>query len=295
MAAKFNGIHAATITPFNKHGHIDLEDFATHLDFLAQEGCHGVLLSGTTGEGPSLSIEERQMLLANASANKQGLTLLAGTGTANLPDTIELTRAAYDLGMDAVVVIPPFFYSDVDERGIHHYFKSIIDSAVPGDGKLFLYNNPRMCGFSLSLELITRLRDEYPDQIIGIKDSSYDFDYTCQLLKTLDNFKILVGDDTALPEALTLGGSGAITGLSNLFGKTLRQIYDHESGELDSVEIAEQLTSIREVFAGIPRIAGIKTVLKAWHIISTADVRLPLTGLTEDFEHLVFERLPQNV
>ena len=134
-AVPIEGVFAAAVTPLNTDGQLDLAALPRLIDFLAGRGCHGVLLLGTTGEGPSLSVAERSDVLREGLRHRAAawpdFKLLAGTGCASLSDTIALTRAAFDLGADAVVTLPAFYYKGVSPEGITAYFEQVVQRAVP--------------------------------------------------------------------------------------------------------------------------------------------------------------------
>ena len=129
------GVFAAAVTPLDASGAPDLAALPKLIDFLAGRGCHGVLLLGTTGEGPSFSVQERMEVVREGlryrAAAWPTLQILAGTGCANLADTIALTRTAFDLGVDAVVTLPAFYYKDVSPAGIASYYEQVLRAAVP--------------------------------------------------------------------------------------------------------------------------------------------------------------------
>src|SRR5574341_1590862 len=166
-----NGIYAAITTPFDSAGQPAYEQFQRLLRHLEVLGCHGVLIAGTTGEGPSLSVQERIALLKAAVAANSGLRLLAGTGAASLEDAIALARAAFDEGAAGIVVIPPFFYSRPSVSGLVDFYSRLIEAAVPSGGAVYLYHNPAVSAPLIEPELISRLIDRYPEQVVGIKDS----------------------------------------------------------------------------------------------------------------------------
>src|SRR5690349_6797451 len=132
------GVYAAAVTPLTAELAPDLAALPALLDFLATRGCHGALLLGTTGEGTSFSVDEhiavfREGLRYRATA-RPDFRILAGTGAASPSDAATLTRAAFDLGADAVVTLPPFYYKNVSADGLAAYYDTLIRTAVPADG-----------------------------------------------------------------------------------------------------------------------------------------------------------------
>ncbi len=286
------GIFAASITPYDSNGSPDAEQLARHLVYLAGLGCHGALLCGTTGEGPSLDVAERSAIFhAAGRANRHGLILLAGTGASSLSDAINLTRAAYDAGLAGTVILPPFFFRDAPEGGVIGFFTTLIRHAVPADGKVLLYNNPRVSGVSLSVELVRRLRDAFPEQVIGIKDSTGDLAVAQAFCRDLEGFSVLVGSDRLLSDALATGCSGAITGMANRLGDRLRAVYDAHDAGSPTTALQRSLEKAITPFNDLPRIAALKYVLKRQGVIESETVRLPLLPLGEDQRALLDSRL----
>src|SRR5215216_7938104 len=133
------GVYAASVTPL--HGaygsKLDLESVPALLNFFASRGCHGIVLFGTTGEGPSFSPTERESLMraaCEARGHFQGFRLIAGTGTPSLSETIELTKLAFDLGYEGVLVVPPYYFRKATDNGLFLWFHELIQKAVPSDG-----------------------------------------------------------------------------------------------------------------------------------------------------------------
>lgn len=171
------GVYAASVTPIKPDSSFDFEAVPVLLRFLASRGCHGALFFGSTGEGPSFSPSEREALLRSVRAFRQqapGFRLLAGTGTPSLSETIDLTKLAFDLGYDGVLVLPPYYFRKATDDGLFNWFSALIQKAVPSDGYLLGYHFPNSAGIGFSLDLLSRLKDAFPKQFAGIKDSSHD-------------------------------------------------------------------------------------------------------------------------
>lgn len=282
MAASFRGVYAAAVTPYGPDGHPSGEQMASLLQHLSQRGCHGALVSGTTGEGPSLSVEERLAVFRAAAEARSGLLVLAGTGAASLEDAVTLTRGAFDAGCDAALVIPPFFFVQASDDGLFEFFAALMERAVPADGRVLLYHNPIMAAVGLSQPLIRRLRDSYPQQIVGIKDSSGDPAHTRALLETLPDFDVFVGNDRLLGEMAAAGGAGAVTLVANAFPDLARAVFDAcEAGD-DYTGAQARLDAAHAQLDGLSRIPAVKTLLKAGGVIQNDLVRPPLVALSDD-------------
>lgn len=281
-----SGVYAATVTPLLSTGAPDLEAIPPFLAFLAQRGCHGALLLGSTGEGPSFSTAERLAIFKAAAQVRQAypeFRLIAGTGSANLTDTLEMTRGAYDLGFEATLVLPPFYFRKVSDEGLLAYYRQVAAQAVPGDGWLLAYHFPGLIGVPLSLELLTRLKEGLPGQFMGIKDSSDDLSLTRALGERFGHdFVVLNGKDELLAEALLHQSSGAITALANLLSPDLRRVWEAHAGGRRDLPAEARLGAARLVWERYPPAAAfIKGLLARRHGFTEWSVRLPLLPLDE--------------
>lgn len=294
MTPDLAGIYAAAVTPFDEVGRPSYEQFQSVLRFLAQQGCHGVLVSGTTGEGPSLTVEERVGLFVAASTGGSDLKLIAGTGAASVEDAKYLSRSAFEHGASAIAVIPPFFFSNPAPEGVLAYYEAII-KAIPSDGIVLLYHNPAVTAPHISLDLITQLLERYPDQVRGMKDSSGDWSYTSAILERFPDFQVFVGNDRLLAQAVEKGGAGAITALAGAFPMLLRDVYDGVRRGEDTSMGQTRLVKAQQQFDGTPRIAAIKWVLKMANIIESDTVRPPNRGLTESEIEILDQRFSVHV
>ncbi|MDH5507698.1 MAG: dihydrodipicolinate synthase family protein [Anaerolineae bacterium] len=283
------GVYAAAVTPLKPDNTIDLEAIPALLDFLAVRGCHGALLLGTTGEGPSFAVEERRAIWQHAVKVREQhseFRLLAGTGSPSLDETIQLTKIAFDLGFDGVVTLPPYYFRTASEAGLLAWFSEVMQRAVPEDGMLLGYHFPQVSGVGLSLELLKRLRNAFPDKFSGIKDSSGDLDHGKLAAKTLGpEFAVLVGNDRIFSQALEGGAAGAITALANLYSEDLREIWDaFQVGEARP-ENQAQLDAGREILERYPPPAALlKALLAGIHNMPRWAVRAPLMPLDEGLE-----------
>jgi 4-hydroxy-tetrahydrodipicolinate synthase len=250
------GVYAAAVTPIRPDSSIDFESLPVLVNFLASRGCHGALFFGTTGEGPSFSPSEREALLRAAGAIRKdvpGFRLLAGTGTPSLDETIELTRLAFDLGCDGVVVLPPYYFRNATDDGLFKWFSGLIQKAVPSDGFLLGYHFPGVAGIGFSLDLLSRLKDSFPNQFAGIKDSSHDESFIVELGKRFGSeLAVFNGTDSHFHMALQHHASGAITAPANILSPGLREIWDlYQSGK-DPSEAQARLSKQRHILEKYP-------------------------------------------
>ena len=275
------GVFAAVVTPLKPDLSPDLEGLINLLQFLAKRGCQGVLLMGTTGEGPSFSLSERLSVFQTAAMARQDLPdlrFLAGTGTPSLEDTVFLTRSVFDLGYDGVVVLPPYYFRKVNDEGLFSWYSQVVIKSVPLDGAVLGYHIPPVTGVGFSLDLISKLQDSYPNQFIGIKDSSGDPEWAQSLGARFGNDLIVLnGNDRLFSLALKANASGCITAMANLISPLHRIVWDNfHAGVIDEIT-QEKLSGAREVFDRYPPMPPlIKLMLSRLHNFPTWRVKPPL-------------------
>lgn len=281
MNPNLSGIFAAAVTPLTSDDSSDVEAIPGLLAFLAGRGCHGVLLLGTTGEGPSFSSTERLHILQAGIRVREslpGLKLLAGTGTPSLSESIVLTKAAFDLGYDAAVVLPPYYYRKAGEAGLFAWFRELIQRAVPADGALLGYHIPGMTGIGFSLDLLARLIDAFPRKFAGIKDSSHDPEWACSLGEHFaEDLLVLTGTDSYLKLAMENHASGCITAPANLISPDLRCIWEGMKNGEDVTLLQENVTMVRQMlekYSPFPPL--LKALLAELHGFPLWRVRAPL-------------------
>jgi 4-hydroxy-tetrahydrodipicolinate synthase len=296
MMHPLRGVYAAAVTPLKPDLTPDLEAIPLLLDFLAGRGCHGILMLGTTGEGPSFSPEERLGILHAAANWREAaaggrIKLLAGTGTPSLGETSALTRTAFDLGYEGVVVLPPYYFRKATDEGLFRYFQELIRGAVPADGYLLGYHIPGTAGIGFSLELLGRLKEAFPGQFAGVKDSSHDEGLARQLGERFgDGLLVLNGTDSYLQTALESGAGGCITAPANLISPALRALWDsYQRGE-DVSALQERITRIRHLLEQTPPFPpALKALLAKVHGFPRWPVRPPLEDLPDEAADRVSE------
>ena len=261
------GIYSAAITPINIDFSPDLAGMPLLLTFLAQRGCHGALILGTTGEGPSFSPEQRIEILQAALEIRQDypkFRLLAGTGTPSLDETIRLTRTAFDLGMDGVVVLPPYYYRKVNDQGLFQWFSQVIENSVPEDRYFLGYHIPDVSGVPLSIELLARLKDAFPNQFTGLKDSSGNTTFAETLGSRFGkDLVVFTGNDRLLSFAMENQAAGCITACANLISPDLRKVWEaFNRGEKDP-STQEKINIARQVIERYPPLPSIIKCLLA--------------------------------
>jgi 4-hydroxy-tetrahydrodipicolinate synthase len=284
------GIFAAAVTPLTPDLAPDLDALLQLLDFFARRGCHGALLLGTTGEGPAFSLDERVAILRaglqHRAAALPGFKLLAGTGCANLPDTITLTRAAFDLGADAALALPPFYFKGVSPAGLVDYFDRLVRAAVPAGGRLLVYHIPQVSGVAIPAAALVELRQRFPGQLFGMKDSQDEWAHSLSILQQFPGFGLFLGSDSLLADGFAAGAVGAITALANVTSPLDRAVWDAHlaNGAAQSAGAAaqERLLRARQAVTGLPGPAALKSALADLFGFPFWPVRPPLQPLTPD-------------
>jgi 4-hydroxy-tetrahydrodipicolinate synthase len=281
--ADLAGVVPALVTPCYGDRRLAPDNLARHMRWAEGAGCDGVLLLGTTGEGPSLSVDERIAVLDAARDHAGDMLIMAGTGCASLRDTITLTRRAFELGADAAVVVPPFYYKQVTDDALVDTYRRLLDEAVPDDGLLVLYHIPQISGVGFSFEVIERLLGIDEARVAGIKDSSGDLAHGQALCRAFPNLRVFMGDDKLLHAGLQAGAVGCITAGANLFAPLSAAVYRaHRSGGGDAAHVQSRLTAARAALdAYKPFPASVKHLLALRYRTPGWDVLPPLAPLSE--------------
>jgi 4-hydroxy-tetrahydrodipicolinate synthase len=278
------GVWCPVLTPVDQYLRPDAARFVAHAQWLLDEGCHGLVVFGTTGEANSFSVGERVELLdAIVEAGLPHQRMLAGTGCCALTDTVRLTSHALSLGVAGVLALPPFYYKDLTDEALFNSFDQVIQRVGDTNFKLYLYHFPSLSGVPITPGLLERLGAAYPGVLAGVKDSSGDWSNTRLLIERFPDLAIFPGAETLLLPALQAGGAGCISASCNVNPWQIRKLYDgFRSGERDLDEAQDQLNAVRKVLQLRPMIPVMKHVIAdarsdpAWR-----RVRPPLLPLPE--------------
>ncbi len=287
------GVYAAAVTPLrSSDSTLDLESVPVILNFLAARGCHGAVLFGTTGEGPSFSPSEREALMRTARSHQPqlpGFRLIAGTGTPSLSETIELTKLAFDLGYDAALVVPPYYFRKATDDGLFAWFSEVIKKAVPSDKYVLGYHFPNVVGIGFSIELLARLKDAFPTQFAGVKDSSHDVEFARSLGEKFGSDLVaLSGTDTYLKMAMENKAAGCVTAPANLISPDLREIWDLMNADKDASAAQERVNTQRHILEKYPPFPPtIKALLYRLHGLPRWAVKPPLVPISAELEEKV--------
>ena len=247
--SKINGIYAATMSILNDDLSLNVAKTIKHAEKIIEQGCHGVAVFGSTGQAQLIPISEKISCLNKLSEHKNRNNYLIGTGLNSLGETINLMKIATSLNFKKFLIMPPAYYKYGDKEVINFYSRLV--EAVP-ESEIVLYNFEKLCGYKFSIDCILELVKRFPDQIIGIKDSSYNI---FEKLK-LKNFSILPGSESKLLKGLELGCSGIITATCNVTAQLARKVYDDFLSENEQ-EDNKKLCDVRNMFEKYNLISGL--------------------------------------
>ena len=248
---KISGIFAATMSVLNSDLTLNVDKTIEHAEKLINQGCHGTAIFGSTGQSQLISISEKIELLNKLSISKYKDKHLIGTGLNSLGDTVNFMRIASSLNFNKFLIMPPAYYKYGDHEVIQFYTK-IIES-IP-KSKIVLYNFEKLCGYKFSINCVEELVKKFPNNIVGVKDSSYNL---FEKLK-IKNFSIFPGSELKLLKGLELGCSGIITATCNVTAELSRKVYDDFFSEKEQ-SYNKKLCDIRSVFDKFNLISGLHT------------------------------------
>ena len=251
--SKIKGIYAASMSIFNKNLSLNIEKTIGHAEKIIEQGCHGVAIFGSTGQAQLIPINEKIALLNKLSLSKYKDKFLVGTGLNSLIETINLMKIATSLNLNKFLIMPPAYYKYGDKEVIQFYTRII--NAVP-NSKIILYNFEKLCGYKFSLDCVKELVKIFPDQIVGVKDSSYNL---FENLK-IENFSVLPGSEIKLLKGLEVGCSGIITATCNVTASLSRKVYD-DFIDKKKQSSNEKLCNVRSIFDKFNLISGLHSFM----------------------------------
>ena len=255
---KINGVFSASLTPVKKDLTINQDLYLRHCQYLMRQGHDGLAVFGTTGEANSFSVIEKRNNIEFLIENKiDPKVLIPGTGSSSLKDAISMTQHASKMNVRAVLILPPFFYKNVSDEGVINYYRNIIESVDDNNFQYILYHIPQNTYVPINFKVIESLLKLYPNNVVGLKDSSGDYDNMLKTIKYFNDFAVFCGHDTLALNVARRGGAGAITAGTNISGKLLcfilknfkneKNISNFEKLQNLQAEIREILTSTEPI------------------------------------------------
>ena len=250
---EIKGIYAASVSILNENLTLNVEKTINHAENLIKQGCHGVVIFGSTGQAQLISMSEKIQLINKLIESKYKNSFIIGTGLNSLGDTINLVNISRSLGFKKYLIMPPAYYKYKDPDVINFYTEIIQKT---DDCKIILYNFEKLCGYKFTISCVEKLVKKFPDQIIGLKDSSYNL---YENLK-IKNFSILPGSENKLLKGLELGCSGVISATCNVTANLARNVFENfQNGNKQIWN--EKLCKVRNIFENYNLISSVHSFL----------------------------------
>jgi 4-hydroxy-tetrahydrodipicolinate synthase len=275
----FGKILTAMVTPFDEQGSIDFNKCENLVEYLLANGTEGLVVSGTTGESPTLSADEQIQLFEKVVEIVNGrVPVIAGTGSNNTKHAMEVTKRANNTGVDGIMLVTPY-YNKPNQLGLYEHFKAIIDeTTLP----VMLYNVPSRTVVSMSPETVIKLSKL--ENVVALKDATGDLEGMAKIIDhTKDNFVVYSGDDSMTLPAMAVGAVGVVSVASHLIGKEMQEMIKlFESGNVkEAAKLHRKLLPIMKGVFMTPSPTAVKAALNLKGI-DVGGTRLPLVDLTED-------------
>jgi len=275
---ELQGLFVAAVTPFDEQGQFQGQWQTAHFAWLEEQGVDGVLVAGTNGEGPSVSVDERRAVIDAAVANRGSMQLIAGTGTPSLNETIALSRYALKAGVDAVLVLPPFYFRDAPEAGLIRYYQMVCDAL---DGRMLFYHIPRVSGVPITHELIEAVRASHGQQCYGIKDTGGDAGQTGELVQAFPDWCVMGGSDHLMLANLQAGVHGQISGLTNAFPEPFVGLLRAFRAGEDTAPWQDRIDVLKNVWNRYPNQSALKAVVSDRVGLAPSFVKPPLLDMDD--------------
>jgi 4-hydroxy-tetrahydrodipicolinate synthase len=270
------GVLTAMVTPFDADGGVNYEAAVSLMHHLLENGSDGLVLTGTTGESPTLTDDEMTRLWELGVAESGDAMVVAGTGSNDTRHAIELTERASDAGVDAVLVVTPY-YNKPNRRGLLEHYRAV---AAATDKPVILYNIPSRSVVDMPNDLLAELAAEIPN-VAAVKQARYDD------LAPIEGLDLLAGNDDMFAEVLDMGGTGGVLVASHLVGREMRRMVDQPEAR---AELHQSLRELFKVLFVAPSPAPVKAALNMLgHDVG--GLRLPLVEASEDEQAAVREAL----
>ena len=251
--SKINGIYAAGVSILDQNLKLDVNKTILHSENLIKNGCHGVVLFGSTGQSQLISLDEKFKLIEQISKSDLKDQFIIGTGLNSLQDTISLLNLSISFKLNKFLIMPPAYYM-YEDKDVIRFYKKLLENVY--DCEIILYNFEKLSGYKFSIDCVKKLVNYFPKQIIGVKDSSYNLFEKLEI----ENFSILPGSETKLLKGLQIGCSGIITATCNVTASLSRKVYDDFFNQKEQL-YNDKLCNVRLAFDKFNLISGLHTLL----------------------------------
>ena len=268
-----NGVYAAGLSILKENKSLDVEATINHAESAIKSGLHGVFFFGSTGQSQLISISEKKDLISRTATSKFKNQFYIGTGVNSLKDNLDLIRYSMEFGFQTFLLMPPAYYKGNSHEGVYNFYAEIIAQLTKI--KIILYNFEKLSGYLFSAEAVNKLAKDFPKQIIGCKDSSYNLFETLKI----PGFKMFPGSEAKMLKGLELGCSGCISAVTNVTHSLARKVFDDFQNKKLQVS-NEKVIKVRQTFDEYPLISALHSVLSVGNN-KYLNILPPLTLLDE--------------
>jgi len=282
------GIYAASMSILNEDLSIDVDSTIKHAERLVSEGCHGVVIFGSTGQAQLISSYEKKKLIEKLSDSKFQNNFIIGTGNNSLNENIDIIKNSVSSGINRFLIMPPAYYSGTKgykDEGAYAFFSKIIQKIDAIE--LVAYNFERLSGYKFSEDIIEKLVKDFPKQIVGVKDSTYNLYETLKI----PNFLIFPGSEVKLLKGLEIGNSGIISAICNVTANLARKVFDDFHNKKKQT-FNERLCAVRKVFDNYNLISGLHSFMSVENE-KYKRVLPPLSLLSDEQEKELMSKLKE--
>ena len=276
---RLGGILTAMVTPFDSKGDLDEDATARLVRHLLENGSDGLVLAGSTGEGATMTDEEKVRLWEIGVAESGDAPIIAGTGTYDTRHSVELTERAHETGVDAMLVVTPY-YVRPNRRGIKAHYEAV---AAATDRPIVAYNIPSRTATDMPNDLLAELAADI-DNVTAVKQARYED------LAPIEGMDLLAGNDDVLAKVMDMGGAGGICVSSNLIGTEMRRIVDEPDRRQ---EIEDELRDLYRAMSVTTNPIPVKTAMNMIGL-DAGPVRLPLVEASEEERAVIREALERH-
>tara|TARA_Y100001958_G_C21115151_1_gene460953 strand:+ start:126 stop:1004 length:879 start_codon:yes stop_codon:yes gene_type:complete len=248
------GVYAATISIINKDYSLNVDETVKHAEGLIKNGLHGVFFFGSTGQSQLISSDEKKVLISKIAHHKMKKNFFLGTGSNSLKENLDLIKYGLEFDFNTFLIMPPAYYKSNSDTGVYNFYDAIISKNPKV--KIILYNFEKLSGYKFNKEIVKKLKSDFPKNIIGCKDSSYNL---FQDLK-LEDFLIFPGSEAKLLKGLELGCAGCISAVTNVTHSISRKVFDDFNND-QKQEKNKLLIQVRELFDKYHLISAVHSYL----------------------------------
>ncbi len=278
MKRKIQGLFTSMVTPFKKNDlKVDFDALMDLIGFISDHGCDGIIPLGAFGEFNALTVAEKKQILVTIMEARGDMSVMPNIGSDNFEDTLDLSHYAQGIGVDALLIIPPYFYKDVETEGLANYYQKIISTI---DIPVYLYNIPKYTGIEIGDQLLDRLLET--GKIAGIKDATGDLSLIQHFKTKYPELKIILANDNLFYEGMIAGIDSFASYLFNAFPEVVKAIkFDFQQPKQGGKVAQQYLNEVHNIIKSYPRISALKYTVTL-RGMAESEVRPPLTNLTKE-------------